>query len=226
MSSELYSKKIICPVCSNEFETKKVKTSAIRITKRDEDMCPYYGKQNPIFYQICVCPNCGYANFESKYNSINRLHKEKLEALQSFWKYRDLGGERDIDIALDTYKLALLNLDRMQISKLDVGKVCLRIAWIYRYKKNEDEEIRFIDYTLNNFETAYTKEKIDEEEELIVLFMLGELCRRRKRFKDAIKWFDMVVRHRDIKRKRHIELRARDQWQKCREEYNAQKQIG
>lgn len=220
MTSGLYIKTIGCPVCDGEFQTCKVKTSALRITKRDEDMCPYYGRENPIFYQIIVCPKCGYANFESKYHDINSIQKDKLEGLKDIWKERDLGGERSIEQAIDTYKLAILCLNRMEYSSLDIGKACLRLAWLYRYKSQSADEIRFIDFTIENFKNAYTNEMmIADEEEIIVLFIIGELSRRRGQYREALLWFDKVLKHKDIKRKRHIEIRTREQWQACREEY-------
>ncbi|SKC75827.1 DUF2225 domain-containing protein [Maledivibacter halophilus] len=226
MSDGLYEKNIICPICNNKFTTKKVKTSAIRVSKRDTDFCPYYEGENPLFYGVFVCEHCGYAALEGGF-SITKPEENKEKILNTIspkWNPRSYGGRRDIDEAIEAYKLALLCCDVLNEKSSIQGKLCLRLAWFYRYK-NEKEEKKFIDFTINFFEKAYTGERIsgNEDEEVIVLYLLGELNRRAEKFSKSIIWFDKTLSNPQIKRKRHIELKARDQWSLAREEYKKRK---
>lgn len=70
--NELFDKKIECPVCSKEFTTQKVRASKLRLVKRDEDFLNHYNTENPIKYSIFVCPNCGYAATENKFEEIKK----------------------------------------------------------------------------------------------------------------------------------------------------------
>jgi len=79
MMDELYDKNVKCPVCSTDYSTKKVRTRALRLIKQDEDFLPYYQGENPIKYRVFVCPNCGYAAYEDKYNAISDQGKEEIK---------------------------------------------------------------------------------------------------------------------------------------------------
>ncbi|WIF94970.1 DUF2225 domain-containing protein [Caminicella sporogenes] len=217
-----YDREIECPICKMKFTTKKVRTSAIRVIKRDEDFCPYYKSENPLFYNVFVCPNCGYAALESTFSKINELEKEKIvKFITSRWKQRSYGKERNLEEAIQVYKLALICYQVSKSKYINIGKVCLRLAWFYRYM-NDEREKEFLKFTIDAFQNVYTKERLDKEEysEVVILYLLGELNRRVGNYKEAIKWFDKALSNPDIKKKRHIEIRAREQWRLAREEYN------
>lgn len=226
MNEELYEKSVQCPVCNKEFGTKKVRTSAIRISKRDEDFCPYYERENPLFYGVFICHHCGYAGLEGDFSKLKIDDKEKIiNIITPKWHPRSYGGKRNLDEAIEVYKLALLCCNVLGEKESLVGKICLRLSWFYRYKGDREEEEKFIKFTINSFEKAYTGERItdDEYNEIAILYLLGELNRRVDNYSKAIMWFDKVLSNPQIKRKRHIELKARDQWSVAREQYKKQK---
>ncbi|MDK2919088.1 MAG: uncharacterized protein PWQ37_1821 [Candidatus Petromonas sp.] len=225
MNNELYEKTVHCPVCDRDFTTQKVRTSAIRVENRDEDFCPYYKSQNPLFYSVFVCPHCGYAALEGDFSRIGEREKEKIkETISPKWRPRSYDGERTIEDALEVYKLALLCSQVIGASESTIGKICLRLAWLHRYLGDEKEK-DFIKFAVKAFHKAYTTERLDEDQNdmVIILYLLGELNRRVGNYKDAIKWFDKALREPSIKKKRHIELKAREQWSFTREEYRKQK---
>ncbi len=227
MNKELYDKKVGCPVCNKEHTTKKVRSSAIRMTKRDEDFCPYYNSENPLFYGVFVCPNCGYSSLESSFMKISNSEKEKIKTIiTAKWNQRSFEKERTLEEAIEVYKLALLGHQIINSKGSIIGKICLRLAWFYRYT-DDPREYEFIKNTISSFEKAFTTERTDNEEfdEVTVFYLLGELNRRIEKYQDAIQWFDKTLKHKDIKSKRHIELRARDQWTLTREQFNNMKSI-
>lgn len=228
MNEELYEKSIRCPVCNKEFTTKKVRTSAIRISKRDQDFCPYYESENPLFYGVFICYHCGYAALEGGFSNLKLDDKEKvMNIITPKWHPRSYGGKRNLDEAIEVYKLALLCSNVLGGKDSLVGKICLRLSWFYRYKESKEEEKKFIEFTINSFENAYTGERIsnDEYDEISILYLLGELNRRADNYSKAIMWFDKALSNPQIKRKRHIELKARDQWSIAREQYKKQKKV-
>lgn len=226
MNKALYDKEIQCPVCKNLFHTKKMRSSAIRIEKRDTDFCVYYNGENPIFYGVFVCPNCGYAALESVFQEISPSGKKiVLEKIGTKWTQRDFGSERDTYKAIEVYKLALLNGQLLNQKKGIIGTLCLRLAWLYRYI-HEDRELDFIEHAANCFEEAFRYESlpIGNLDEVSLLYLLGELNRRLKKYDEAIDWFNKAVSNPNIKRKRKLDMLARDQWSLAKEEYKKQKE--
>ncbi len=218
---ELYTKKVNCPVCGVDFNTKKVRSSAIRVKERDEDFCPHYNSQNPLFYSVFICPNCGYSALEKFFGIISEVNKERIKGLITpKWHQRSYGDERSLEDAIEVYKLALLNHQIIESKGNIIGEICLRLSWFYRYLKDTKEN-EFIQFTIKTFEKAYTKEKMAEEEydEINMLYLLGELNRRVHNYREAIDWFDKTLSHDDINKKRHIKIKARNQWSLAREEY-------
>lgn len=127
---------------------------------------------------------------------------------------------RTTEEALEVYKLALLCYSLTKANNMTIGKVTMRIAWLYR-ELGDPKEKDFIQHTVNYFEKAYTTENIsdDVEEELTLLFILGEFQRQLGNMRESVKWFSKALEIPEIKKKRHLEMRIRDQWSLVSESY-------
>lgn len=218
--SELYEKSVKCPVCSTEFKTKKVRASRLRLVKRDKDFLSYYKGENPLKYNIFVCPHCGYAAWEGKYNSITQKDREiVLKEITSKWNSRDYGNKRTIDRAIETYKLALYIGQLLDYKRIDLGSLCLSMAWLYRIKEDLEEERRFLKLAKNLFEEGYYKESLEDTnmDELRLDYLLGEISRRLGDKEGALKWFNTTLSNPSLKYKPMIEEMVREQWRLTRE---------
>lgn len=229
MNDELYERSIVCPICNKEFTTKKVRTSALRVSKRDEDFCPYYEGENPLFYGVFICYHCGYAALEGNF-SKKRLEDDRRKIIDNItprWNKRSYGEKRNLEEAIQVYKLGLLCSNILEEKNSIIGKICLRLSWFYRYRGEIEEEKKFIQYTIDSFEKSFTTERINDEEydEIIILYLLGELDRQIGNYNEALKWFDKVLTHKDINKKRHIKIKAREQWSLTRTQYKDQKKV-
>ncbi|MCT4633223.1 MAG: DUF2225 domain-containing protein [Firmicutes bacterium] len=225
MITDLYDREYACPVCDHVFSTKKVRRSAIRLESRESDFKPNYSGENPLHYMVCVCPNCGYSSLESEFNNIEKSSITNVRMkIRSNWIKRSFGDVRDTDIAIETYKLALVSGQASSLKFSMMGLISLRLAWLYR-DKNSDEELRYLSLAKVYYEKAYNEEYLDDnpDNEIQILFSLGEINRRLGYYNDAIKWFSKTLEHKDIKKKRHIELKARDQWSEAKREYTLSK---
>ena len=60
IKESLYSKSFTCPICEGKFTSKQVRTSAIRTLSREADYYTKYVGDDPTWYEIIVCPNCGW----------------------------------------------------------------------------------------------------------------------------------------------------------------------
>lgn len=216
MLEELYYKTVNCPVCKNEFKTLKVKRSRARVDKIDTDFMKYYKGENPIKYNVNVCPNCGYSAMDKRFKSMNfndiNIIKEKVFAR---WKGKNYCNERTLGAAIEGYKLALYCGELLNYKKYEMGGITLRIAWLYRLKHEEKNENRFLKYSLDLYEDAYSNEDLSYGgmDELTVGYLIGEILRRLGEKNESIKWFGNIVSDRRIRNNPRLEKMAREQWQ-------------
>ncbi|MBU5675385.1 DUF2225 domain-containing protein [Alkaliphilus sp. MSJ-5] len=221
----LYDKDCTCPICKNQFTTKKVRTRSLRIENREDDFNVIYKNINPNYYYIWVCPKCGYSSTEKEFENINKNQATILQqSIGVKWNERSFSGVRTFHEAEESYKMALLVAQILKKSKAYIGGICLRLAWLYREAKSPREE-EFLNYTLNFFQNAYQTERLDAAglDEVSLAYLNGELNRRLGRQREAIKWYSVALDHPDIKTKRHIQLKAREQWRLAREQYGHEK---
>ena len=217
--NELFDKTMKCSCCKQDFVTKKVRSSRLRLEKRDADFLNHYKTENPINYSIFVCPNCGYAAYENKYETIKN---DEINIIQSNvtlnWVQRDFGGVRSNGQAIETYKLALYQGTLLNYSKLDIGNICLNIGWLYRMEEDAEEK-RFIHLARNKFIDAYNDESLSgtnmTEEKLT--YLIGELSRRLGDKETALSWFNTCLSNPGIKMNPALEDMAREQWRLIRE---------
>lgn len=221
MIDELYSKEITCPVCGNCFTTKKVRTSKLRVDKRDSDFLTYYKGENPIKYDIFVCPQCGYSAMDKRFDRVSNEHKELIiNNITTKWNKRSYSQKRTISEAIECYKLALYCGQLLEFNKIELARICLRLSWFYRIKKQFKEEMRFMKYSVDLYIYAYTNENLAHEkmDDITLGYLIGELYRRLGNYKESVSWFGAVVSNRNIKSKPMIEKLTRDQWYLAKEE--------
>lgn len=191
-----YNSNVICPICEKEIQVTKVRSKFIKLIKQDEDFCPYYEICNPIFYEAWVCGNCGYAAHSNVFDNVTMNdRKAVLGKIRSKWKKRSFIGERDITKALEAFKIVLYNLQIRGAQFSEFAKICLRIAWLYRYKGEWTNEYKFMQFSYDYYIKAFTGEhltngKIDE---YTCMYIIGELARRLGKNEEALKWFGKLI---------------------------------
>lgn len=219
MNESLYNKEVVCPVCSKKFNVTKVKARACKVDKRDTDFCVHYVNVNPIYYDAWVCEHCGYAALSDKFLEIAPREADAiLGKLAPKWKQRSFEGERTVEAALEAFKLVLLNHQIRGSKASDLAKVCMRIAWLYRFKGDEKEH-EFIKYALKYYKETYEKERfpVDRLDECTCLYMIGELCYRAESYEDSVKWFSRLIGSAEARKNPALIEAARDQFQLVKE---------
>ena len=103
-----FLKDVKCLYCSKDFKTTKVMQNKLKVLKRDSDFCIHYEFSSPLFYDIHVCPHCGYAFYASYKKLMEPYRSIVKEGYIQKIKQVDLCGERTIEDALRAYKLSLL----------------------------------------------------------------------------------------------------------------------
>lgn len=213
----LYSIKVICINCEYEFSTSRVRPSLKRAIRRDADFCSYYKDENPDYYVVRVCPNCGFASTE---NSVDKLADWQRKAFNdqvgSRWQARDFGGKRSWENALETYKLALISAQCINDKARIVASHLHHIAWMYRYKGETEQEQRFLRYSLEEYIKVFENDGMGGNDARL-MFLIGELNRRIGEYSNAVRWFSRLVNDQKITDAVMIRA-AREQWSLLREQ--------
>ncbi|NLZ48906.1 MAG: DUF2225 domain-containing protein [Clostridiales bacterium] len=195
-SELLYNKKIECPVCGNLFSARAVKISAPRIVKKDSDLFIRYSNINPYFYDVWLCNSCGYAAMKKDFPNIKDYQIENVKKqITSRWKGKIYPQVYDVNIAIERYKLSLLNYVAINAKYSSKAMNCLKIAWMYRLKGDESNEMQFLKQALEGLEHAYSEENfpIYGMDRFTTMYLIGELSRRVGDFDKAMQWFSKVI---------------------------------
>lgn len=196
----LYQITVTCKMCEFDFRTSRVRPSFKKSIKTDTDFCMYYKKENenPEFYVVRVCPNCGFSTTESFSQSFTeRTRALFTQRIAATWKTKDYGGKRTIDEAMSAYKLALISAQIAGESQRVIAGLLHHIAWLYRYQDDWEGEERFLRHALDSYIRVYETEGSDASSARL-MYLIGELNRRLKQYQEAVKWFGRVINDKQI----------------------------
>ncbi len=227
MESLLYDKTVSCPVCKNSFTTKKVRSRGLQIAERQDDLNTIYKGINPNYYTVWICPECGYSSTENEFDSFNPLHRRVFEEnVRNRWNKRSYCGIRGIKEAEETLKLAILNGQLLKRSKSYLGTLCLKLAWLYREANNTNKEREFLQHALTHLTQSYQNERLEGSsiDEITAAYLVGELNRSMGNFREAINWYNKTLEHPNIKSRRQLQIKTREQWRLAKEQYDNEKE--
>ena len=213
----LYSIKVICCNCEHEFSTSRVRPSLKKAIRRDADFCSYYKDENPDFYVVRVCPKCGFASTENSADKLADWQRKSFEAqVGRRWQARDFGDKRTWEVALETYKLALICAQSIKDKERIIASLLHHIAWLYRYQGDTVQEQRFLRYSLDEYVKVFENDSSGGNDARL-MYLIGELNRRIGDFTTAVRWFSRVINDQRIVDAAMIRA-SREQWAILREQ--------
>lgn len=217
----IFLRKILCPICNTNFETPAVKVNIPRISSKDSDFFIRYSVENPYFYDVWICPTCGYSALKTDFSKIKNFQKELIiKNITPKWVSRTYPIPYNENIAIEKYKLALLSAVIIESKSSTKATICLKIAWMYRLLNDIQNEKIFLLKALNLFEDTYTKESLPVYglDRFSIMFLIGELNRRLDNNDIALRWFSEVIT--SIGANQKIKEMARDGKDKIKEGNN------
>lgn len=213
----LFKINVRCSHCKYAFQTSRVRPSFRKGMGTDSDFCVHYKDHNPDYYVVRVCPACGYSFSESFTDSWTDTQAAEFKArVANQWGERDYGGERSWEDALETYKLALISAQIKGERERVVAGLLHHIAWLYRYKEQDDNEQKFLKFALDSYTIVYETEEMDYNN-VRLMYLLGELNRRLRNYHEAVKWFSRIINDKRIMDAAMIR-QSREQWIVTRED--------
>ena len=219
--SYLYSTKNKCLNCNKDFESLKVRSKSCIATHKDSDFCTYYkDAANPYFYEVLVCPDCGFA-FTENFNNVISEEKKKLfnqMVTKNWYKRHKYSFARNLGPAIEANKLAIITAKVIEEKSWVMAGLALRLGWFYRYQKNESSEIKFLTIARDLYLDAYENDGLRgyENPQINIIYLLGELSARVGDYEQAVKWFNKVTEHETKDLHRLLVTQARDRWQEVR----------
>lgn len=213
MSDLLFDKDTKCLCCEGDFTVQRIRNSKIAISKKDTDFCNYYtNEENPYYYEVWICPHCGFA-YNANFKPLNPAQKETVynEYCKRVTPLK-LGSQRSLEDALQAFKLALVCASISGQDNTIIAGLFLRIAWLYRFQGNNEEETKFLAKAVEGFQDVYQNgdPKRNPLGEHKLIYLLGELNGRLGNYQEARRWFNMLLSQREIEPA--IKNLARDQW--------------
>lgn len=166
LESPLFLTRLECPICGTVNEIETIRVGAYTEGERMTDFCPStikwrnpkYQKYNPLLFFAATCSHCFYSReFNAKYRewakdnnfttyrlkNLKEKHLSNMALENSFVKL--VGDHLDMDNYPDEtaiMKLLLAVFDEQlnaYPSALDLGRLYLRIAWMFRHRNSDDE---------------------------------------------------------------------------------------
>lgn len=219
--SPYYDKKHTCLNCQQSFLSTKVRSRSIRIAQHDSDFKPNYAQPeiNPLFYNVAVCPHCGFSFTEEFSPYFSPGTKEAIQQqITNRWNGRSLGHIRSIEEAIETYKLAFLCANVKKENALTKAGLTLRIAWLHREQAEADEEQRFLKVARDFYIQAFSEGDYvgTQMSETRVVYLIAELSWRIGDREEAIRNFSRVIEKQRTSTEPHLVNTAKERWQEIR----------
>lgn len=209
MVAPLWNQKVKCPFCANEFETTRMRTSAIKVVSKESDFQSVYEGECPIFYSITACPFCTFAAQNKDFETLRAAAEPKvMEACkrmkQSGVKKPDIFGlgPSNAKVAIMRHELALAFYKMRSYKDLGIqASFYLHLVWIYRMIGETEKEKAAMAQAAAAYQEYYQQGyKLPEHwGEPGVLYLIGELHRRQGLLKEAFHWFEQALSSREIR---------------------------
>ncbi|MCH5268082.1 MAG: DUF2225 domain-containing protein [Lachnospiraceae bacterium] len=224
----LFTKAHPCPVCEQEFQTKMVRTSKLKLISSDTDLRPRYTIDS-LKYDAWLCPNCGYASLSRFFKfMLPAQAKDIKEKISATFKGIDTDGATySYDDAIMRHQMSLANAVVKKAKTSEKAYTCLKMAWLFRgkqeellaedEKKNAEEvralkkqEMELLKKACEGFKAAFSAEEFPMcgMDEITVMYLIAELCRRTGLLEESGRWISRVLTTRGVSER--IKNRTRD----------------
>ncbi|HHU77192.1 MAG TPA: DUF2225 domain-containing protein [Firmicutes bacterium] len=205
-------KSFTCLACGHDFKSPKVRRSKYVVSKVDTDFCTYYKKENPLYYNVNICPVCGYG-FTEGFTEPGEKTKEELK--NKIFKFNiDFTGKRSIDLAILSYRRAIDCALLQRAKNILLAGLTLHTAWLYRFSGDGEPEKKYLAEALNYYKEAYERDT-DVQNIGRMLYLMGDLSRRLGNDREAILFFTRVINDKSINDAGIIRM-SRERWQDMR----------
>lgn len=222
----LYSKTISCPICDQEIEVKKVRSSRLHLKKIREDLRPIYKKFNPSWYKIWSCPNCFYTArrkdfFDFRKRTQNRI-KDNFQAKiknKLGTQFQPVYSEpRRLEEVFTAYYLALELYNFISAGRDKLAYLWLHLSWLYEDAQEEELSTtasrKAMEYFAEFYYSGDSTFQLSRTQRNKQTLLLAFLFAKHNREEEALPLLDDLIRSSQLNR-RYQQL-ARDKFMEIR----------
>ncbi len=192
----LYDKSVECPVCEQSFKERTVKKGKVRLVSTDASLRSTYEPIDPLYYDIILCPHCGYAAVSSLFEKVSQTQIDiiKKEITPKFKKI-EYPSIFDVNIAIQRYQLALLNCVIKKAKNSEKAYVCMKLAWLCKESKDTEKEKTYIQNAYMGFKQAYSSERFPlfGIDEYTLAYIMSDLSQKIGDNSEALRWLGIVL---------------------------------
>lgn len=206
-----------CPCCGMTFQSLKLRDDRQPV-KTDSDSCPYYEGENPLFYEVVICPDCRYPFGESFSGRLGPGVKNQVrDTLEKADRPSECAGRRGPDEALEYFTYAFRIHEEIRINSWARADLSLKLAWLYRYREDQENERKHLLLALERLVGTYEEVKYENpQRDLHLMYMIGQAHLKTGDTAEALKWFVRIAQHPYGDQSPQIVEKARGQWQELR----------
>lgn len=197
----IVEKEAICPVCESHFKHSIVRKIKIKNIGSDMDLRHYYEPVDPLYYDITVCSQCGYAADAIFFDTLKKVQKERLisELSKQYTsaKYPLVYAAKD---TLAMIRQAFLCADIKEALKSEKAYLCLKAAWIFRDLGDKEREMKFLKSAATGFEAAYAEEEfpICTMDNYTYRYLIGAINFLCGEYEKSSRWIYEIVAEQNI----------------------------
>jgi len=196
INNYIHAKKFDCPVCEAEFFSNVVRESRVRVRSIDFDLHPICQHIDPNFYDVVICPKCGYAAMRDYFqNIISRQADLIKQEITPKFKVQDYPTQLSVDMAIKRYEQALMTSMAKNAKDGEKAYICMKIMWLHKTKNDTDKQKQFAKLSLKGFTTALTNEDLPIMglNGDTITYLLGALCIVLEENESALRHLSEVV---------------------------------
>lgn len=196
LENYLTERNITCVVCDKHFTSVAVITSKLKLLSTDTDFKPLYEPLNPLFYEIVICPHCGYASMASTFKQIRETAFDAVKKeITPNYTHKHYPKILDVDNAIERFQLALYSSVIKKAKSSEMAYTCLKLGWLCREAGHADDEKMYLTEAAKGFAIAFESENLPlfGMDSPTLQFLLGELNRRIGNREEALRFLSRVV---------------------------------
>lgn len=219
-SKYVWKKKVVCPICTHEFESFSYRNKSQALKEKESDFHEIFDVFDPIIYDIIVCPSCLFA---ATIGDFEKIKARDMEALFSDKRKSNFNYTKDrtIDMALESYDLAIYCKNKTEKpNEALLANLYIKKAWLYRNIKEKNGELKNLAEALHLYEKKYlTADSVAGSlSENGLAYLIAELSRRVGDYNKAQKYFGIVINSQEAKKEKYIYSLAKMQYEVLKEE--------
>ena len=158
----LLERSIKCPLCDQVSKVKTIKSGRVKQLSTDDILRPIFKDIDANKYGVTVCIHCGYATLNNSFKPMPsaqaKLIKEKISEGFEGSSFETEEPTYSYDMAIERYKLALINSVVKKGKVSERANICLRTGWVIRGKAEN------LDQHNPNYKVLYADCKKQEDE--------------------------------------------------------------